>query len=109
MKLLDRNYRVAIPTEIRKKYNIKPGDALDVVDTGNSIVIRTHTETYEISENEMNHLRKLYVMLKSSGMLDDYYTAILSNITNETDNKCVVCGENMFLTSDNAYKCYKCN
>jgi tRNA(Ile2) C34 agmatinyltransferase TiaS len=42
-------------------------------------------------------------------MLDDYYTAMLSNITNETDNKCVVCGENMFLTSDNAYKCYKCN
>ena len=109
MKLLDSNYRIAIPSEIRKKYNIKPGDALDVVDTGNNIVIRAYTKMYEIDETEMEHLRKLYVMLKSSGMLDDFYIAMLSKITQEVDNKCVVCGENMFLTASNSYKCYKCN
>jgi AbrB family looped-hinge helix DNA binding protein len=109
MKLLDSNYRIAIPSEIRKKYNIKPGDALDIVDTGNNIVIRAYTKMYEIDETEMEHLRKLYVMLKSSGMLDDFYVAMLSKITQEVDNKCVVCGEIMFLTASNSYKCYKCN
>lgn len=109
MKLVDSNFRVSIPSELRKKYNIKPGDSLDIIDTGNTIEIRSHNKKYTIEEADMQNLRKLYLMLKNSGMLDEFYTEVLSKITQETDMKCTICNENMFLTADNAYKCYKCD
>lgn len=109
MKLVDSNFRVSIPSELRKKYNIKPGDSLDIIDTGNTIEIRSYNKKYEVDESDMKKLRRLYLMLKNSGILDDFYANALSKITQETDMKCTICNENMFLTASNEYKCYKCD
>ena len=109
MRKVDDLGRVCIPIDIRKRYNINENTDLQIIDNGNGIIIYPADRPYLISNNDMETLRKLYIMLKDSGLLDDDYSEKLSKITKESDTKCADCGSNMFLMSDNTYKCYKCN
>ena len=109
MRKIDSLGRVCIPKEIRNAYNIDQNTDLQILDNGNGIIILPSSRPFIISNNDMETLRKLYVMLKESGLIDDEYSHKLAKITKETDSKCATCGSNMFLTNDNTYKCYKCN
>ena len=108
MRKLDSLGRICIPKEIRMNYNINEGTDLQIIDNGNGILILPANRPYSLSSNNMDTLRELYLMLKESGLLDSEYTEKLSKITKESDVKCKDCNTNMFLMSDNTYKCYKC-
>ena len=108
MRKLDYLGRVCIPKEIRTNYNINENTELQIIDNGNGILILPANKPYTLSAKSMDTLRKLYLMLKESGLLDSEYAEKLSKITKETDVKCNDCNTNMFLMSDNTYKCYKC-
>lgn len=108
MRKVDSLGRVCLPIDIRKAYNITEDTDLQILDNGNGIVIFPASRPYTITHNNMDTLRRLYIMLRDSGLLDDEYTEKLSKITKESDKKCANCGNNMFLMTDNSYKCYKC-
>lgn len=108
MRKLDGFGRVTLPIEMRKAYNITEETDLQILDNGNGIIIYPSSRPYTISNNDMEALRKLYIMLNNAGLLDDDFSYKLAKITKETDKKCATCGSNMFLTIDNTYKCYKC-
>ena len=108
MKKIDSLGRLVIPIDIRKAYNITEDTDLQVLDNGNGIIIYPSSRPYTISKNDMEVLRKLYIMLNNAGLLDDDYIYKLAKITRETDEKCATCGNKMFLTTDNTYKCYRC-
>lgn len=109
MKRLDSMGRLTIPKEIRATYNFNPNTEVQIIDNGNGLLVIPVDMPYIITQSDMETLRKLYLMLQESGILDDYFTEKLSKITKETDSKCDTCGNKMFLTSDNTYKCYKCD
>ena len=108
MRRIDSIGRVTIPADIRNNYNITKNTDLQVIDNGNGILILPSNRPYLISQTDMDALRKLYIMLNNAGLLDDDYAYKLSKITKETDSLCATCGNKMFLTTDNTYKCYKC-
>ena len=108
MKKIDSIGRVTIPKDIREFYKITDATDVQIIDNGNGILIIPSNRPYTITQNDMKTLRKLYIMLNESGLLDDEYSQKLAKITKETDSKCATCGSKMFLTNDNTYKCYKC-
>lgn len=108
MRKLDSVGRITLPVDIRKQYNIDENTDLQIIDNGNGILIIPANKPYIISENNMETLRKIYVMLKESGLIDSEYEEKLAKITKETDSKCATCGNKMFLAADNTYRCYKC-
>lgn len=109
MKKIDNLGRVVLPKVLREAYNIDRSTDLQVLDSGNGILILPSDKPYTLSPSNMDTLRKLYIMLKESGLLDDEYMAKLSKITKETDAKCDNCKSFMFLMNNNTYKCYKCD
>ena len=108
MRRIDTIGRLTLPIDIRNAYNITKDTDLQVVDNGNGILILPSNRPYVISQKDMDSLRRLYIMLNNSGMLDNEYSQKLAKITRETDSLCANCGSKMFLTTDNTYKCYKC-
>lgn len=108
MRSIDDVGRVCIPKNLREIYNLTGNTDLQITDNGNGILLSPAQKNYIISNENMKTLRKVYLMLKDSGFLDDEYKEKLSKITKETNVKCETCGENMFLTNDNVYECYKC-
>lgn len=108
MRRIDSVGRVSLPVEVRKAYNITKETDLQILDNGNGIIIYPSNRPYTITQNDMNTLRELYLILKDSGFLDDEASQKLAKITKETDTKCATCGNKMFLTNDNTYKCYNC-
>ena len=108
MRRIDILGRLCIPKEIREKYKITENTDLQIIDNGDGIIIYPSSKPYTISQKDMETLRKLYLMLDESGFLDDDYKQKLAKITKESDSKCATCGNKMFLTNDNTYKCYKC-
>lgn len=108
MKKLDINGRIGIPKEIRERNGFKTDDAFEVFERGNDIIFRPLKSDYKVTENEMYIVRKLYNMIKDTDILEDSELNILKEICGITDVKCPKCGENLYLTSDNSYKCMKC-
>jgi AbrB family looped-hinge helix DNA binding protein len=108
MALLDAVNRVTIPKHLRDKYNLKAGEHYRLYDNGKTIEIIPEKQTYEILETDMTELRKLYLMLENSGLLDEYYDRILAGITKKSELKCEKCGNNLFYVDENTCKCFIC-
>ena len=110
MYKISRLGRIILPQNLRVKYGINNMDApIEIIDTDNGILIKPKEDRYVINDSEMTALRKLYIMLKDSGILDDYTEEVLSKITRESESVCENCKNKLFLTNDNTLKCYKCN
>lgn len=107
-KVVDNVGRVQIPKDLRIKYNLDKGASYMIKEEDNGIKIEPLNGINIISGEDMKVLRKLYLMLNASGLLDTYYDTILANITKKTDSKCAKCGNPLFLETDNTYKCYEC-
>lgn len=108
MKKVDNAGRVIIPKEFRKELNLDVGAGYEVIKDDDVIKVIPKEAAFKVYNEDMKVLRKMYLMLEESGMLDSYYDEILSRITKRTDVKCETCGANLFLNKDNTYKCFKC-
>lgn len=108
MRRVDSVGRVIIPKDIRKELNLNTGSGYELIKEEDSIRIIPTESAFKVYNEDMKALRKMYLMLEESGMLDSYYDEILSRITKRTDIKCETCGANLFLNKDNTYKCFKC-
>ena len=108
MALLDTVNRITIPKHLRDKYNLKAGERYRLYDNGKTIEIIPEIKSYEIPETDMIELRKLYLMLMESGLLDEYYDRVLSKITKKSELKCERCGSNLFYIDESTCKCFKC-
>ena len=108
MRTIDKLGRVCIPKELRDTYNLNEESDVQVLDNGNGIIVIPTDKPYTINEEKMTTLRKLYIMLKENNLLDEEYKQKLAEITKETAIECPTCKTKMFLTSQNTYKCYKC-
>ena len=108
MKRMDINGRVGIPKEIRERNNFKADAMFEVFERGNDIIFRPIKSDYKVTENQMHVVRKLYNMVKDTDLLEESEIVILKEICGITDIVCPKCGENLYLTSDNTYKCMKC-
>ena len=108
MQKIDNIGRITIPKNLRDNCNLEKGTECELVATNEGILIMSKNKNYSVGSVDMDALRKLYIMLKNSGFIDDYYDEILSRITRKTDSKCTKCGEHLFLTNDNNYKCFNC-
>lgn len=108
MQKVDAVGRVMIPKNLREKFDLEKGNSYSIIETDKGLLVTSEKVKFNICEEDMKALRKLYIMLSNSGFLDSYYDEILSRITKRTDIKCDKCGEFLFLTTDNTYKCFKC-
>lgn len=109
MAKIDKVGRIGIPQNLRERYNIN-GDFtdIDLIDTGNGILIKPLSNRYTIDEEQMRVLRELYIMLNETGLLDSYSNEILAKITKKSESICEKCGSNLFLNATNLLSCYKC-
>lgn len=108
MKKVDNIGRITIPKDLRTKYNLEIGMNYEIIEENDSLKIKPLNKSFNISNEDMKVLRKMYIMLLDSGMLDNYYDEILARITKKSESKCAECGSNLFLTNENTYKCFKC-
>lgn len=108
MQKIDSVGRITIPKNIRERYNLEKGTEYELLETDRGLVVSPKSTPFTIGEEDMKALRKLYIMLSNSGFIDEYYNEILSRVTKRTDMNCTECGEYLFLTSDNNYKCFNC-
>lgn len=106
--IIDSVGRVQIPKELRAKYNLEIGSKYKITECKDYLKVEPFKEIYTITADEMTTLRKLYLMLSESGLLDNYYETTLADITKKADIKCDKCNSPLFLTKDNSYKCFKC-
>ena len=107
-KIVDNVGRVQIPKDLRTKYNLEKGASYTIKEEENGLKIEPLGGLMTISGEDMLVLRKLYLMLENSGLIDSYYNEKLAEITRKTDNKCTKCNSPLFLDNDNTYKCYNC-
>lgn len=108
MKKVDSAGRIVLPKDIRESYNLDVGQEFTLVECEDYLKIMPLQVKFEIANEDMKVLRKLYLMLYESGLMDDYYDEVLSRITKKTENKCEKCKKPLFLTTDNNYKCFNC-
>ena len=106
--IIDKVGRIQIPKDLRAKYNLECGSKYKIIECNNYLKIEPNKELYTINTDELDALRKLYLMLSENSLLDEYYDLMLSNITKKTESKCPECKSPLFLNKDNTYKCYKC-
>lgn len=106
--IIDGQGRLQIPKELRERYNLDNGAKYKITECGDYLKVESLKETYTITSDEMTILRKLYLMLSESGLLDEYYENSLADITKKVNVKCDKCNSPLFLTKDNSYKCFKC-
>ena len=108
MKKLDGIGRITIPKEIRDRNGYKTDDLFEVYERGDEIILRPMKTNYSISEQQMTLVRKLYDIVKDTEVLDDSELITLKELCKITNTPCPNCGELLYLTSDNSYKCMKC-
>lgn len=108
MKKVDNIGRITIPKDLRTKYNLETGMNYEIIEESDSLTIKPLNKNFTISNEDMKALRKMYIMLSDSGILDAYYDEILARITKKSESKCSECGAYLFLTNENTYKCFKC-
>jgi AbrB family looped-hinge helix DNA binding protein len=107
-RIVDTNGRIQIPKETREGCGLESGTRYRIIEHSDYLEIRPDKELYTITSEEMKSLRKLYLMLSKNDFLDTYYETLLASITRKADVKCEHCGNYMFLTKDNTYKCFEC-
>ena len=108
MKQMYENGRITIPKEIRERNNLKPNDLFEVYERGNEIIFKPMRTSYTVNEPQMSILRKLYMMIKDTDILEESEITTLKEICGFTEISCPKCGEFLYLTADNTYKCMKC-
>lgn len=108
MVQLYENGKITIPKNIRERNNLKANDMFEIYEKGNEIVLRPTKPNYNITDTQMFVIRKLYNMVKDTDLLEDSEIAILKETCSISDIKCPKCDENLYITSDNTYKCMKC-
>lgn len=108
MKKLDNIGRLTIPKEIRERNGYKTNDLFEVYERGDEVVFKPVKTNYSVSELQMSTIRRLYNMVKDTDILEESELAILKETCKCTELKCPECGEPLFITSDNTYKCMKC-
>lgn len=109
MRNFDQVGRIVIPKELRDKYNLKNGSAIRIEDGDGFIkIIPGRTPDYIISEQNMDCLRKIYINLKENNLVEENVINQFGKIIKVTNNTCVNCGSNLFITNDNKYECIKC-
>ena len=108
MKEMDINGRVTIPKTIRERNGFNASDMFEFYETSDGIVMKPVKNLYKIDDEQMSVLRNLYVMIKDTGLIDDTEVAIFKEICKFTDTPCPNCGEPLYLTANNSYKCMKC-
>ena len=108
MEKVSNEGRITIPKNLRKIYGLESGNEYQIIEDDNCLKIVSRETKYNIDNEDMNALRKLYLMLSNSGIMDDYYDEILSRITKKTESTCAKCGSPLFLTNENTFKCFKC-
>lgn len=108
MKKLDTVGRITLPKEMRERNGFKPDDLFEVFERGDEIILKPMKKDYRISESQMSVIRKLYNMMKDADILEESEIMTLKEICKFTDVLCPKCNENLYLTSDNSYKCMNC-
>ena len=108
MKKIDSIGRVMLPKDMREDLNITENTNLKLEVCEGYLKITPTECMYKISKADMLELRKIYIALKQSGLLDEHYIEVLSRITNESNVKCEKCNCNMFV-DDKSYRCYNCD
>lgn len=108
MKKLDSIGRIVIPKEIRIRNGFKTDDLFEIYERGDEVVIKAMKKTYTVNEFQMSILRKLYMMIKDTDILEESEITTLKEICGFTEISCPKCGEFLYLTADNTYKCMKC-
>lgn len=107
MNRIDRLGRLGIPQGLRVKYDLNNGgEIVDIIDNENGILIKPRKHLYTLNEQQMTNLRRLYLMLSNSGLIDSEYALKLANITRMSESVCAKCGSKLFLNNDNTLKCY---
>lgn len=108
MKRIDIAGRITLPKELRERNGFKTNDLFEIFERGDEIILKPMQANYKITESQMNVLRKIYSMLKDTDVLEDSELVTLKETCKFTDMKCPECNEDLYLTSDNAYKCMNC-
>ena len=108
MKKLDAIGRITLPKELRDRNGFKTDDMFEIYERGDEVILKPMKINYSINESQMLLLRKLYVMIKDTDILEESELITLKEICKCTDIVCPNCKEPLFLTSDNTYKCIKC-
>lgn len=108
MKKLDTVGRITLPKEMRDRNNFKTDDLFEIYERGDEIILKPMKKNYTISESQMSIIRKLYSMLKDTDLLEDSELSTLKEICRITDSSCPTCGELLYISNDNTYKCMKC-
>ena len=108
MKKLDAIGRITLPKELRDRNGFKTDDLFEIYERGDEVILKPMKINYSINESQMLLLRKLYVMIKDTDILEESELITLKEICKCTDLACPNCKEPLFLSSDNSYKCIKC-
>ena len=108
MKKMDINGRVGIPKEIRERNHFQADEMFDVYERGDEIVFRPIKPITKVTEEQLNVIRKLYNEVIKNSILNDKELKMLADVTGASNIICPRCGECLFLTGDNNYKCVNC-
>lgn len=108
MKKLDSLGRIRIPKEIIVKNNYKANELFDIFEKDDGIFMRPTKIKYQITEEEMNLIRKIYNMIEDVDLLDENELEELRNMCKFTDINCPNCNRPLVITNDNSYKCINC-
>jgi len=109
MRSLDGVGRVGLPKDIRERFGLKEGSIVNIEEGDGYIkVIPAKIPDYKLTETNMDFLRKLYNNLKENNLVDENAITQLGKILKVTDNTCINCGANLFVTNDKKYECVKC-
>jgi len=108
MKKLDSIGRITIPKEIRIRNGYKTDDLFEIYERGDEVVLRAMKKNYTLNEMQMYIIRKLYNIVKDTDVLEESENTTLREICGFTDVACPNCGEPLYITADNSYKCMKC-
>ena len=109
MRNIDSVGRISLPKNIRDKFGLKEGSALRIEEGDGYIkVIPDKAPEYKIEEESMDFLRKLYNNLKENNLIEENALKRLGKIVGVTNNTCINCGANLFVTNDKKYECVKC-
>ena len=109
MTQLDVNSRIGIPKGIRERLGLKKGVSnVEIFEKDGDIIVRPLVETFNVTKNQMEVVRKLYNMIKDIDLLETTELKILKEACYISDVSCPKCGTDMYYTKDKRYECPNC-
>lgn len=108
MNIIDKMGRIGIPKQIRDQLNINTGDLFNIHRDGNKIILDTAEPSYHISQDDMNFIRQVYIMVAEMGILNGLDLENLKRICKSTDEKCEKCGNTLFKNTNDENICISC-